>query len=482
SFSNLKDYLPFASTDSKNYRSNKTKRLYESLDPEVGFRLKLTPGDKQKASSSHDSTYNGPELIVHVIGARHLPSIFGLKRVEGYAMKDEKLKLQQSFLARHWKARALVKNIRYSYLNLKVKLFPGTLRFDSTIQTSSWPTFNESFKFPMESTTKSAFKFRGKASESQDQSLPERLFKGHFVVITVFALLEIPLGARSSIRLRLEKFRRKSVNLLQESGKTDKDKSTEVAENDIMKLTTSETRRNIGSVTYFLDHKVFEENRRNGIFETDEFWLPIKDISVSSTTQSSLASVNSSSKGQVELILQICDAEPIDEDESNETNEAASSVNKRDEQKRRLSFNDVKNRLKNLSKKEKYKGMCLKVTTSKMRCSIKVKEEYENFGDNIYVKTTIFEHDILSSSWKSNEFNPSLSTRWDTDNSTIVIPIVNESSLDYISIKVSVATKTKVGKKIFLGTLHINPSTKDNHWQSMISEKGNPVAMWHSFE
>lgn len=37
---------------------------------------------------------------------------------------------------------------------------------------------------------------------------------------------------------------------------------------------------------------MFEENRRNGSFETDEFWLPIKDISVSSTTQSSLASVS----------------------------------------------------------------------------------------------------------------------------------------------------------------------------------------------
>lgn len=85
SFANLKDYLPFSSTDSKNYRSNKTKRLYDSLDPEVGFRLKLIPGDQQKASTSHE--YNGAELIVHIIGARHLPSIFGLKRVEGYAMK-----------------------------------------------------------------------------------------------------------------------------------------------------------------------------------------------------------------------------------------------------------------------------------------------------------------------------------------------------------------------------------------------------------
>lgn len=86
SFSNFKDYLPFSSTDSKNYRSNKSKRAYNSLDPEVGFRLKLTPGDQDKASTSHQE-YSGPELIVHIIGARHLPSIFGLKRVEGYAMK-----------------------------------------------------------------------------------------------------------------------------------------------------------------------------------------------------------------------------------------------------------------------------------------------------------------------------------------------------------------------------------------------------------
>lgn len=81
----------------------------------------------------------------------------------------------------------------------------------------------------------------------------------------------------------------------------------------------------------------------------------------------------------------MCEAELNDEEESNEVPDAAiSTVNKRDEQKRRLSFNDVKNRLKNLniSKKEKYKGMCLKVTTSKMRCSIKVKEEFESIGGN----------------------------------------------------------------------------------------------------
>ncbi len=73
--------------------------------------------------------------------------------------------------------------------------------------------------------------------------------------------------------------------------------------------------------------------------------------------------------------------------------------------------------------------------------------------DNIYVKTTIFEHDILSSAWKSNEFAPSLSTRWNTDSSTIVIPIVNESSLDNISIKVSVHVKKEMS---FFPFVHIN--------------------------
>lgn len=82
----------------------------------------------------------------------------------------------------------------------------------------------------------------------------------------------------------------------------------------------------------------------------------------------------------------MCEADLNEEEDSNVTADASvSSANKKDEQKRRLSFNDVKNRLKNLniSKKEKYKGMCLKVTTSKMRCSIKVKEEFENYGGNI---------------------------------------------------------------------------------------------------
>lgn len=93
-----------------------------------------------------------------------------------------------------------------------------------------------------------------------------------------------------------------------------------------------------------------------------------------------------------------------------------------------------------------------------MRCSIKVKEEFENdagkefsniflghenfyfkvliFTAQIYLKTTVFEHEILSETWKSELFLPTLSARWNQVESTLIIPLNNEDSLEHISIKV----------------------------------------------
>ena len=58
------------------------------------------------------------------------------------------------------------------------------------------------------------------------------------------------------------------------------------------KLTTSETQRNIGSVTFFLDPKVFEENAKSRSFFTNEMWLPIKDITVPSNAKLSVSLVH----------------------------------------------------------------------------------------------------------------------------------------------------------------------------------------------
>lgn len=55
------------------------------------------------------------------------------------------------------------------------------------------------------------------------------------------------------------------------------------------RLTASETQRNIGSVTFFLDAKSFEENPRAKAFSTPDLWLPIRDITVAPNAKLSVS-------------------------------------------------------------------------------------------------------------------------------------------------------------------------------------------------
>lgn len=57
----------------------------------------------------------------------------------------------------------------------------------------------------------------------------------------------------------------------------------------IQKLTTSESQRNIGSVTFFLDAKTFEENPKMRTFQTGELWLPVRDITAPCAPNSRLS-------------------------------------------------------------------------------------------------------------------------------------------------------------------------------------------------
>lgn len=80
SFNKFKSMLPFGSDIKKNGNS------IDKLNPEVGFKLILRPEvDDTAQTSKNDGKI--PELVVHLIGARHLPSSFGLKSVKGYAIK-----------------------------------------------------------------------------------------------------------------------------------------------------------------------------------------------------------------------------------------------------------------------------------------------------------------------------------------------------------------------------------------------------------
>lgn len=91
---------PSSSTDQSNAQTKSVaskfnvKGLLGTLEPVVGFQMTLIPiqkddniGTKDKRKVSTSSASAVPELHVRVIGARHLPSLFGLKTVQGYVIK-----------------------------------------------------------------------------------------------------------------------------------------------------------------------------------------------------------------------------------------------------------------------------------------------------------------------------------------------------------------------------------------------------------
>lgn len=140
--------------------------------------------------------------------------------------------------------------------------------------------------------------------------------------------------------------------------------------------------------------------------------------------------------------------------------------------------------------KQPKQGLCLRITTAKMRCSIKCKEQFENMdnGCAMYIKTSVYRHDILANAWKSDQFAPSLSVRWNPDHSELRVPLAGADDLQHIAVRTTIATKTKLGKKIVLGTLILGggrtapgtPATE--HWASVAESAGSAVAVWHAFE
>lgn len=273
-------------------------------------------------------------------------------------------------------------------------------------------------------------------------------------------------------------------------------------------MTQSEAKRNLGSVTCYLEPKLFKRNLRNNSYVTDELWLPIKDITTTPTKPGGnnvseeddkttvndmktqrlittafvfLFQVMNADKGQVELILEFCD-KCLAVDENSPTKDSSQPVEENGTKptlKSQWSLTEIKKKLKS-DKKFNLEDFALKVTTSRMRCSIKVKDEFENSATTIYLKTAIFEHDVLMNAWKSDHLLPTISTRWEKDKSTFFIPLTNMENIENISIKTTVATKTKVGKKIVLGTVGINPSCE--HWKNAFESKNKPAAAWHNFQ
>ncbi|XP_058178632.1 uncharacterized protein LOC131294603 [Anopheles ziemanni] len=506
----LKTFLPLNTGVANRVNNNDTN---PPMEPQVGFKLCLHAG----GSAGDGTNGNDPELHVQLIGARHLPSSFGLKSVEGYMVK--------------------------------VKLFPGAMKFDSGIQTTSWPTFDETFRFPLVDSHKSSFRVKKneKPKDVPTQSLPEKFFNGKFVVFTVFALLELPPGYTSTLKSKTMTFIRQGSQRLKDKpviGKLVKDiepatdRHTNFDQKQNLKLlTTSESQRNLGSVTYFLDSRSFasvqkggsgSRNGSGGTYATEELWLPVKDITVTQPSAESRITVSVATRGEVEVTLQLCDYTEVHIDTKHTSREDCSfnidgpysspptsplslcstssdgpkatpfesqraycngsPVPTTTSHKNRFSF-DVRKIVRSVKNKDKnQRGLCLKISTAKVRCSIRVKEGFEEIAEKVYLKTTVLEHQILTASWKSEPFRPALSSRWNADDCTLVVPLCGETTLDNLSIKIGLAAKSKVGKKIRLGTVFLGPMarqsnpTMDDQWRKMIEYKGSPISVWHRFE
>ncbi|XP_065720551.2 uncharacterized protein [Drosophila suzukii] len=470
------------------HSTNGASRHSATLEPEIGFQITI---DNPKNSDPSKGSTAVPELNVHLIAARHLPSLFGFKIVQGYL--------------------------------IKVKLFPGTKRLDSSIQTNTWPKFNENFKFPLVPDIKSSMKHvtrrpaNGQTTNTDPE--PEELFSGQFVVFTVYALLELPATNFNRFNKTYRSLRDRSTSFVQrfvdptsgapneaktEAGGKPSDqgkgrkKSDSSARDAMPPLTISESRRNIGSVTCYLQSKLFQRNSRTGCYSTEELWLPIKDITttVAKSSPSNNNLVNSS-KGVVELALEVRDLlECVSPEDTTmapptpantPTTPTATFAPSSNNWQRMTAEVKRKMGISNAGSSDSGRYL-LRVTTTRMRCSNKVKDELEaTASSGVYVKTTAFEHGIYIDAWKSPIFFPSLSTKWDdgSGEGTIDIPLQRLDQLEDIVLRITLATK-KMGKKVVLGTVIIGGDQAGDTGSEQMrlireSPPGQRVAAWHCY-
>ncbi|XP_013188987.1 uncharacterized protein LOC106133717 [Amyelois transitella] len=354
-----------------------------SLEPEIGFKLSLHPVAKT--------------LYVTVIGARHLPSFFGLSRAHGYLVK--------------------------------VKIFPGDSKFETTLQESSWPIWNEDFKFQL------------KQKDTKKNDL-QSLVAGHFLSLTIYAVLE-PAKQESEKRRGAKTDSKTSKVATQEEPKAkggflektfSSFKSTK-AEAALQK-SVLEKRRTLGAATWNFDSKLFQNDLKNGLIGTPDIWRPINAIA------SGLAASDSrreNKKGQLEVTL---------------------------------LYNSSENGLNDV----------VQLTVNRLRTSVQTMQEQEQFRAPLYLKATILEANKAECYWKSDRFEPTISAKWDPKSSTVKLSVF-KANLDKVSIYISLGCKLKMGKKEILGKATIDAkSPYIDSWNECLQKPGVPKTFWVNFD
>ncbi|XP_047526735.1 uncharacterized protein LOC125064014 [Vanessa atalanta] len=360
-----------------------------SLDPEIGFKLALHPVNKN--------------LYVTVIGARHLPSLFGLSRAHGYLVK--------------------------------VKMFPGDNKYETTLQESSWPIWNEDFKFQLKQ------KDVKKATDKIDL---QNLVAGHFISLTIYALLEPTkadvdrrksaktLDSKTSKPMTEDEQKTKPGNLFGKTFNSFKSTRTEaIAQKSIL-----EKRRTVGAATWNFDSKLFQNDLKNGLIGTPDIWRPINAIA---SGLSAADSRRENKKGQLEVTLLYTASED--------------------------GLNDT-----------------VQLTVNRLRCSVQTMQEQEQYKAPLYLKATILEANKAECYWKSDRFVPTISARWDPKSATVKLTVF-KASLNKVSIYISLGCKTKMAKKEMLGKAHIDEkSPYSDSWSECLRQPGIPKTFWVNFE
>ncbi|XP_049866164.1 uncharacterized protein LOC126366874 [Pectinophora gossypiella] len=365
-----------------------------SLEPEIGFKLSLHPLTKN--------------LYVTVIGARHLPSLFGLSRAHGYLVK--------------------------------VKVFPGDSKFETTLQESSWPVWNEDFKFhlkPKETTKKSS----EKTIDLQNQ------LAGHFLSLTIYAILESPkqdADKRKSNSKTLDAKKTPKVTDQEEpktkSGFLEKTfssfKSTKVEA--IAQKSILEKRRTVGAATWNFDSKLFQNDLKNGLIGTPDIWRPINAIASGLTSSNDARRENK--KGQLEVTLLYTASED--------------------------GLNDI-----------------VQLTINRLRCSVQTMQEQEQFKAMLYLKAAILEANKAECYWRSDKFAPTISARWDPKTSTVKL-CAFKANLNKVSIHISLGCKANtLSKKDILGRAVVDEkSAYSDTWKECLRQPGIPKTFWVNFE
>lgn len=168
-------------------------------------------------------------------------------------------------------------------------MFPGESKFETSLQESSWPVWNEDFKFQLKQK-----EVPKKSSEKLD--LQSQL-AGHFLSLTIYAILEPPkqdvdkrknsktLDSKKSPKAtdQQEEPKAKSGFLEKTFGSFKATKAEAFAQKSIL-----EKRRTVGAATWNFDSKLFQNDLKNGLIGTPDIWRPINAIAsgLSSTADS----------------------------------------------------------------------------------------------------------------------------------------------------------------------------------------------------